>query len=416
MPQRLLCAPEEHEQRGLRPVSAAMQDRSVHRRGRTNTSSTRRYQRSRAPGCVTGLRNLSCRGLTSRVRAGGGGRCAGWPSILKVLCFTPMIPHGRAVSRHLRTGQRSRGSLERLTRTGAAQVNTRRRRSRCLLCIRGLSADHDQAAQNAAIKELWKGTASYTLDALHRQKHGRAHRRPGGDALIQLKGQSARLLAGVQREQVRRRPAHDEHHSATWAGATASSSAMRRWPLSPAAAWSPGTITSSAPGRGHYPHHRDLRPRPQDLRPPRRAARPVSVYPQDGAEESPRPSAATGPSKTGSITSGDTAPLAEDACCIRCNPGVLCRLRHLALNLLPANGRPTCAQVARHAASFGSATTERCWSEQGTGRDEPKCWKSARTGPSTPERKYQKHPGRYDTERIFLQSHFPENRSVDRSF
>ena len=38
--------------------------------------------------------------------------------------------------------------------------------------------------------------------------------RLGGDALIQLKGNQPRLLARL-REQVRRRPAHDEHDSAT---------------------------------------------------------------------------------------------------------------------------------------------------------------------------------------------------------
>ena len=46
----------------------------------------------------------------------------------------------------------------------------------------------------------------------------------------------------------------------------------------------------------------------------------------------------------GGLQRGDAA-LAEDACRIRCNPGVFAGLRHLALNLLRANGQTHIAQA-----------------------------------------------------------------------
>ena len=223
-------------------------------------------------------------------------RCAGW----RASRSSTAAPVGRAVI--ALDGKVLRGSLS-ASRTGAPPRCSARWRCRSRWCsgtlIEDGSKDHGSRTAQRLIKELGLSDCLYTLDALHLQKHGRGHRRARRRRTDPAQGNQP----GCWRACANRCGAIPPMTSTTaprWAGATASSSAAcAPWP--PAAARDPAR-SLPVPGRGHA-HHRDLRPRPQDLRP--RAEQPALYLctRQAGAEELARPSAATGPSKTSSITS-----------------------------------------------------------------------------------------------------------------
>ena len=161
--------------------------------------------------------------------------------------------------------------------------------------------------------------------------------------LVQLKGNQPRLLARL-REHVRRRPASDEHHSATLGRRNRiEQRRVRVWSL--------------APGSGHAPWHDHFQclvevvrsteifdPASKTFIP--RAEAPALYLCTTRASAEHFAHAVRGhwaiENQLHHVL--DTA-LAEDACRIRRNPGVFAALRHLALNLLRSNGEDNIAQA-----------------------------------------------------------------------
>jgi len=161
--------------------------------------------------------------------------------------------------------------------------------------------------------------------------------------LVQLKGNRPRLLARL-REHTQRRPARDEHYSTTLGRRNRiEQRRVRVWPL--------------VPGSGHAPWHDHFHCLIE-------VVRATEIFEPERKSFTPRAEAPALYLCTTLASAEDFAhairghwaienqlhhvldtALAEDACRIRCNPGVFAALRHLALNLLRANGETNISQA-----------------------------------------------------------------------
>ena len=143
---------------------------------------------------------------------------------------------------------------------------------------------------------------------------------------------------------MRRRPAHDEHYSATLGRRNRiEQRRVRVWPLAAG--------SGLEPWHDHFQCLVEVTRTTETFDPARKTFVPRAEQPalylctrQAGAEELAQAIRGHWAIENQLHHVLDTA-LAEDACRIRCNPGVFAGLRHLALNLLRANGQTNIAQA-----------------------------------------------------------------------
>ena len=143
---------------------------------------------------------------------------------------------------------------------------------------------------------------------------------------------------------MRRRPAHDEHYSATLGRRNRiEQRRVRVWPLAAG--------SGLEPWHDHFQCLVEVTRTTEIFDPARKTFVPRVEQPalylctrRAGAEELAQAIRSHWAIENQLHHVLDTAP-AEDACRIRCNPGVFAGLRHLALNLLRANGQTNIAQA-----------------------------------------------------------------------